>query len=142
MKNLVPMKSLLLSPCGINCGVCIAYLREKNKCPGCRVDTVTKPVTRTRCKIKTCPELKKHAVRFCFQCETFPCGPMKQMDKRYRTKYHMSTIENLEHMKKIGVRKYLKNEAIRWACPFCGGTICVHRGYCYTCGKIPKKISF
>jgi hypothetical protein len=64
---------------------------------------------------------------------------MEQMDKRYRTKYGMSIIENLEHMKKSGVREYLKNETIRWTCPYCGGTICVHRGYCFTCGKIPPK---
>lgn len=25
----------LIAPCGMNCGVCIAYLREKNRCQGC-----------------------------------------------------------------------------------------------------------
>jgi hypothetical protein len=135
MSTAVAMKRELLAPCGINCRVCIAYLREKNKCPGCRLDTATKPVTRVRCKIKTCPELKKHAAPFCFQCTIFPCGRMKQMDKRYRTKYHMSTIENLQTMKILGVRAYLKKEKIRWACPSCGGPRCVHRGYCMNCGK-------
>ena len=44
-------------------------------------------------------------------------------------------IENLENIKKFGIREFLKNEKKRWACPQCGGTICVHRGYCYNCGK-------
>ncbi len=44
-------------------------------------------------------------------------------------------IENLENIKKFGIREFVKNEKIRWACSQCGGTICVHRGYCYNCGK-------
>jgi len=137
MNTVVRMKRSLLAPCGINCRVCVAFLREKNKCLGCRIDTAKKPVTRTRCIIKNCSQKKN--LQFCFACRTFPCQRVKQMDKRYRTKYGMSIIENLENMKKSGVRDYLKNETVRWACPSCGGTICVHRGYCFTCGKIPPK---
>ena len=125
----------LIAPCGINCRVCIAYLREKNTCPGCRINTITKPITRAQCKIKNCNELYKNNLKFCFECKKFPCERMKQMDKRYRTKYNMSTIENLENIKKFGLRDFLKNEKTRWACSQCGGTICVHKGYCYTCGK-------
>jgi hypothetical protein len=135
MNTKVSMKRSLLAPCGINCRVCIAYLREKNTCPGCRINTINKPVTRNRCRIKNCNELHKNNLKFCFECRTFPCERMKHMDKRYRTKYHMSTIENLENMKKIGVSEFIKNEKIRWTCSQCGGIICVHRGYCYTCGK-------
>jgi len=137
MKTNESWKTSLLAPCGINCRVCIAYLREKNKCPGCRVNTVIKPITRLSCKIKNCDELNKNKLRFCFQCQKFPCTRIKQMDKRYRTRYNMSTIENLEEMKKMGIRKFLKNEKIRGTCSFCGGTICVHRGYCFSCGKTP-----
>jgi hypothetical protein len=133
-------KSSLLAPCGINCRVCVAYLRLKNKCPGCRGNTANKPITRAQCKIKNCDELRKRTVRFCFQCRKFPCERIKQMDKRYRTRYNMSTIENLKNMKKSGIRKFLKNEKIRWMCPHCGGTLCVHRGCCYNCGKIFPKV--
>ena len=135
MSTMVSMKRSLLAVCGINCRVCIAHLREKNTCPGCRIDTTNKPITRSQCRIKNCDELQKNKLNFCFECRIFPCKRMKQMDTRYRTKYHMSTIKNLQDMKKIGVSEFLKNEKIRWTCPHCGGTICVHRGYCYTCGK-------
>jgi hypothetical protein len=47
----------------------------------------------------------------------------------------MSMIENLEHIKADGIRRFLKQEEARWTCPSCGGTICVHRGYCYSCGE-------
>ncbi|DAC71831.1 MAG TPA: DUF3795 domain-containing protein [Thermoplasmata archaeon] len=132
------MKRSLLTPCGINCRVCIAYLREKNRCLGCRIDTSDKPVTRAQCKIKNCDELQKNNLKFCFDCKKFPCDLIKRMDKRYRTRYNMSTIENLKNLKKMGVREFVKNEKIRWTCSHCGGTICVHRGCCYACGKKPS----
>ena len=74
-------------------------------------------------------------LKFCFECGKFPCERIKQMDKRYRTKYNMSTIENLENIRKFGLREFIKNEKIRWACSQCGGIICVHIGSCFSCGK-------
>jgi hypothetical protein len=128
-------KYALLAPCGMNCGICMAYLRHNNKCPGCRGVDTKKPVTRTKCKIKNCLIFQKGKSRFCFNCENFPCHNLKHLDKRYQTKYNMSMIENLECIKKFGINKFLRNEKIRWACSECGGTICVHKGYCYSCGK-------
>jgi hypothetical protein len=67
---------------------------------------------------------------------------LKQLDKRYRNRYNMSMFENLETIRRFGIQKFVANEKVRWACSDCGGTICVHRGYCYRCGKkywdIPK----
>lgn len=48
------MEPTLIAPCGINCGICRAYLREKNKCPGCRLFNAQEPVSIARCKIKNC----------------------------------------------------------------------------------------
>jgi hypothetical protein len=128
-------KKLLIALCGMNCGICLAYLRLKNKCPGCRANDANKSISCVRCKIKNCLALKKDKVKFCFKCVAFPCERLKHLDKRYRTKYNMSMIENLENIKKFGIRKFIKNEKARWACPQCGGTICVHKGYCLDCGK-------
>jgi len=129
------MRSLLIAPCGMNCNICMAYQRDKNKCPGCRLFNKAEPVTIANCKIKNCATFQRSKSKFCFECEEFPCKKLKHLDKRYRTKYNMSMIENLENIKKFGLREFVKNEKIRWACSKCGGTICVHRGYCYKCGK-------
>ena len=43
-------------------------------------------------------------------------------------------IENLNNIEKLGIRAFVKNEKMRWSCSECGGTICVHKGYCYSCG--------
>jgi Protein of unknown function (DUF3795) len=129
------MKLSLIAPCGMNCGICYAYLREKDKCPGCRLFNFKEPVSIARCKIRNCEIIQKSKVKYCFECNNFPCKNLKQLDKRYRTKYNMSEIENLEYIKKNGIRKFISNEKIRWICSKCGGTICVHKGYCLSCGK-------
>jgi hypothetical protein len=130
-----PNSFSLIAPCGMNCGLCMAYLREKNKCPGCRGSDIGKAVTVLRCKIKTCLNFQSGNRRFCYECEDYPCNPLKHLDKRYRTKYHMSMIENLENIKNFGMEKLLKNEYVKWSCSECGGTICVHKGYCMDCRK-------
>ena len=131
----MPDMRALIASCGMNCSICKAYLRKKNKCPGCRVTDIDKPVTRWKCKIKNCEVILKGDAKYCFECNEFPCDRLKHLDKRYRTKYGMSMIENLENIEKSGIRAFLKNEKTRWACSQCGGTICVHDGYCYSCGK-------
>jgi hypothetical protein len=128
-------KTSLIAPCGMNCGICMAYLREKNTCPGCRLFDRKKPVSIARCKIKNCEVVQKGKVKFCFECESFPCGRVRHLDKRYRTRYAMSMIENLENIQRNGIRKFLQSEKVRWACPDCGGPICVHNRYCYSCKK-------
>ena len=101
------MKLALIAPCGMNCGICYAYLREKNKCPGCRLFSAKEPVSIARCKIRNCEIIQKGKVKYCFECDNFPCKNLKQLDKRYRTKYNMSEIENLEYIKKNGIRKFV-----------------------------------
>lgn len=125
----------LIAPCGMNCGICMAYLREKNKCPGCRLFNAKEPVSIARCKIKNCEVIQKDKIKYCFECNSFPCKNLKHLDKRYQTKYNMSMIENLNNIEKLGIRAFVKNEKMRWSCSECGGTICVHKGYCYSCGE-------
>jgi hypothetical protein len=125
------MTTELIAACGMNCGICWAYLREKNKCPGCRMDLANKPVTRAKCKIKNCEFFHNSKAKYCFECQDFPCEKVKHLDRRYRTKYGMSMIENLENIKKFGIEKFLNNEKVKWACPDCEGTICVHNKQCY-----------
>jgi len=57
MKLLVSFDESLIAPCGMNCGTCIAYLRVKNTCPGCRVYSDDKAVSVRRCIIIKCENL-------------------------------------------------------------------------------------
>ena len=124
--------SVLIAPCGINCRVCRAYLREKNPCHGCRSKQADKPKTRSMCKIKLC--VLRQQYRFCFECASFPCDRLRHLDERYRTKYHCSVVENLSCIKSVGIQRFLRQEKNRWRCQ-CGGIISVHSYKCSSCGK-------
>lgn len=127
------MENFLIAPCGMNCGICIAHLREKNICPGCRREDKHKPNHCVNCSIKNCIELLKSDSGFCYNCNKYPCKRLKQLDKRYRLKYKMSMIENLENIRKLGLDAFIFAERERWKCATCGESICVHRGFCLTC---------
>ena len=131
----MPAETQLIAPCGMNCGVCLAHLRKERKCSGCHGDNTNKSASCINCIIRNCEMIKISQSGFCFECVKYPCKRLKQLDKRYRTKYAMSMIENLESIKGIGLSAFLANEKDRWHCAKCGGVICVHRGYCFHCGE-------
>lgn len=148
MPELKKMKEELIAPCGMNCAICSSYLARQHDlrkqgimrsyCAGCRP------------RGKNCTHMKNHCdlvgkglVKYCYDCPDFPCRRLKALDKRYRTNYRMSMIENLEFIRENGVEKLLEKEAEKWRCPNCGGVICCHNGICFECGlellKAKKK---
>ena len=128
----------LIAPCGMNCALCIAYIGRKNDinkqgfnrkyCEGCIPRGQNCLHMGDHCKL-----LKHGKVRFCSDCESFPCKRLKSLDKRYRTKYHLSMIENLRDIKTSGIEEFLKKEEAKWCCPNCGEAICCHNGLCLHC---------
>lgn len=132
------MEDKLIAPCGMNCALCIAFqFRQKdlNKkgfhrtyCEGC----IPRGKNCTHMADK-CELLGKGLLRFCYECESFPCKRLKSLDKRYRTKYHMSMIENLNFIQKNGMDAFLAKEKTKWLCPECNGVICCHNGLCLNC---------
>ena len=133
-KNGTFIPSVMIAPCGINCGRCSAHLRAKNKCAGCNVDQAWKPKHCLTCKIKTCDQ-KPEFISFCFECKKFPCTRLRRLDNRYLTKYGLGLLDNLEKINKLGLKHFMKIENTRWVCQACGGPICIHDKKCYSCGK-------
>ncbi len=123
----------LIAPCGMNCGVCIGFLRDKKPCPGCQSDSDSKPVHCAKCSILNCGKLNKTLSHFCYDCEIYPCARLKRLDKRYRENYGMSMIENLECIHSEGLEAFIAKEEYRWACKKCGATLSAHRDYCLNC---------
>ena len=123
----------LIAPCGMNCALCMAYQRKRNRCPGCRVDDPDKRKTRQECKIRNCEIMRRDAKFSCAGCASFSCALLNRMDIRYRAKYGMSMIENLKKIQAGGLRKFVEEEKTKWACSGCGETICVHRPTCPAC---------
>ena len=127
------MNRELVAPCGFHCALCRAYQRTRNPCKGCRADEKDKPKHCTTCAIVNCPSMRNNNSGFCYECANFPCSHIKKHDLRYRTKYHMSLIENLTCIKESGVDAFIENEEKRWACSKCGKLLCVHFGKCLYC---------
>ncbi|MDD1694426.1 MAG: DUF3795 domain-containing protein [Methanoregula sp.] len=125
-------RTTLIAPCGMNCAICSAFLRKKDRCGGCHAPDCK--CSRT-CTIFLCEQVKD---RYLHTCGDFPCKRLKQLDKRYRTKYHMSMLDNLAAIKKDGIRAFVMGERERWTCKTCGGTIDVHHYRCSECGRVPE----
>ena len=123
----------LIAPFGMNCGICKFYYREKNKCPGYRGEDENKSKGCRDCIIINCDEIKKDSSKFCFECSNIPCKRLINLDKIYRTKYHMSMLENLDFIKENGIKHFLENERQKWKCPKCDGIVTCHGGICLNC---------
>ena len=139
MESLINFKEVLIAPCGINCGTCIAYLRDKNRCYGCRHAELNIPKSRLSCRIKNCEHLQITGSKLCHECRIFPCDTMKNIDKRYRTRYKTSLIRNLETIKEVGLKNFIETEVNRWTCPNCGSVLCVHKDFCLKCNLEVNK---
>ena len=136
-----PREVNLIAPCGMNCGICIGHLREKRPCGGCfKKDDGNKPKVCRSCKIVNCELLTETESGFCYDCTKYPCTRLKQLDRRYRTNYGMSMIENLGFIQQYGLQKFLEREEERWTCKTCGSGLCVHSDFCFNCKTSTKYV--
>lgn len=142
----VAITSELISPCGMNCAICASYLAEKNDirskgvklpyCVGCR------PRNKNCAFLKKgCARLSRGEVSFCFECANFPCDNLVALDSRYKSRYRMSMIENLNFIRECGIEKFIEKQENIWNCEVCGELLCCHNGLCFNCDleKIRNK---
>lgn len=129
------LDSKLIAPCGIYCGACYMFLRDKKNCLGCRIDSAYKPKSCDKCKIANCEQLHNKPSGFCYDCEKFPCQSFKQLDKRYRTKYSTSLIQNQIEIKERGTNSFLTQESVIRTCSKCGSVVSIHWKGCLNCNK-------
>ncbi len=125
---------LIIAPCGLNCGVCRAYLRTRNPCPGCRGGPENKSNSCLACEIRNCPERVADQPDFCFTCSQFPCEKLQHLDKRYRTQYGVNVISNLESIDQSTLEHFMQEETRSWLCQKCGTHLCMHQPQCMQCG--------
>jgi len=128
------MDSKLIAPCGMNCNICRGHLYRRKPCAGCAGGDIGKPAACKSCLVTICEQRKASRSGFCYECKDYPCRRIKDLDKRYRSKYNMSMIENLAFIKENGLEKFLQKEEKKWTCQRCGAVISCHIGYCMNCG--------
>jgi len=87
--------------CGVFCGGCPTYTRDKKPCPGAEINI-------ERCKkcntFHLCCEERE--ISHCYQCDDFPCAKFKRFSKRW-LKYGQNFIENQKLIQEVGVDQFL-----------------------------------
>jgi hypothetical protein len=116
----------LIAPCGIDCGICEAYLCAENRpifdylvslgipedklpCTGCRNMKGACPVIAKPCATFNCVEA--HGVEYCFECGEFPCGKLHPAADRGDKLPHNLKIFNLCTIRRDGVEGFVKKSA-------------------------------
>ena len=133
----------LIAPCGMNCSRCSAYLAFLNKIPkqrgqifqciGCRPRNKQCAYLKGQCELLTA-----NKIQFCFACGRYPCDRLRKFDQRYRRSYGVSPIQNLETIRKKGVKSFLRQQTRAHGCPTCGGMISIHNKKCFACDKVER----
>lgn len=130
------MKAELISSCGFNCALCVYNQRnekEKGYCAGCDAKGGIKKVRCTNCALKTCHPQQIANIRFCYECDEFPCQKLKRLDKKYIKRANTSMIANLKYIQQNGMEAFLESETNRWKCKNCGEIISIHNQLCMKC---------
>lgn len=133
----VEMKAEGIAPCGFDCALCSAHQKrgnEKGYCSGCNALDGKQQKHCSACGRKNC-STRKNGAAFCYDCDKFPCRLLREMDKRYRERYGVSIIKNLNQIQKEGMAAFLEKERARWTCPQCGEIRCLHKRQCLKCGS-------
>ena len=97
------MKQELVAPCGMNCNICKYYLREKNPCPGCRIDDPDKSMYCRECIIANCDVIKnsheKPSIAFSPEIsdalKALKDFNLERIYTNPKSKVHSATIEQL-----------------------------------------------
>lgn len=121
-----------IAPCGVNCHVCGAFLKEKDACPGCRAENeLHKRKSCMNCAKKNCAYEK--GLTWCFECEAFPCARIRDVSRRYAQNYGIDLVRDGLDARE-DTQALLAAHKERFACKVCGGVIDMHRLRCSECG--------
>jgi hypothetical protein len=89
--------------CGVFCGGCPTYIRDKKPCPGAETNI-------ERCEKCTIfhPCCEERKISHCHQCSDFPCAKFKRFTKSW-LKYGQNFIDNQKMIKELGIDQFLKH---------------------------------
>ena len=146
----------LVAPCGLYCGACPMYLATQENsqerlnafaqqfsarkiqmkledvlCDGCigggRVAAFCQ-----KCAMRSCAAAKTNVTR-CSDCPEFPCSKITGFNNDGMT-HHAEVLENLGHIREMGIAKWTQNEQARWRCPQCKEKLSWYDKACQKCG--------
>ncbi len=89
-------KNILLSLCGLNCGLCPLFLWKY--CGGCGNGNQS-------CKIARC-SIEQGNIEYCFKCKQYPCEKYQFIDQFDSFITHQRQKSDLEKAREIGIDAY------------------------------------
>ena len=104
--------------CGLFCGTCPSY---PDDCHGCYSDKVRSTCVDCKPGFRTCS--KEHGVKYCFECDAFPCQRLMDFSKIHIVNgicHHENIIRDLNDMKNMGVKHWVDDQTAKNVCPKCG----------------------
>lgn len=123
--------TMMFAPCGMNCKVCYKHCYHKKPCEGCRKNDFGKPEHCRKCKIKDC--IKLQGLTYCFECTSYPCKLIKNLEKSYKKRYQASLMENSVYVQTYGLEEFMIQQKEKYTCLKCGGIISIHDRECSEC---------
>ncbi len=146
----------LVAVCGLYCGACEMYRADHDnnevklqniakriaarmggqlsaddlRCDGCLGKGCLTPWC-GKCEIRSCERLQSGKTR-CSDCEEFPCARISDFSNDGML-HHVEVLENLRHIRDMGVEDWVKAEEERWTCPECGALLSWYDTACPSC---------
>jgi hypothetical protein len=146
----------LVAPCGLYCGACPMYLatqennekrfeslmqqfsagkmqfkREDLLCDGCIGGGRVASFCRS-CTMRSCAAGKSNVTR-CSDCPDVPCAKVTNFNND-GMQHHSEVLENLRHIREMGISSWTKYEEDRWRCPQCKEKLSWYDKACPKCG--------
>jgi hypothetical protein len=105
---------------------------EESKCFGCR--SGKRLPYCEKCKMSSCTT--ERGIDFCNECEDYPCEDLKQFQSALP--HRIELWDNLERIKAIGYKKWLKEIRENYTCHQCQTINSTYDSACRKCGKQPS----
>ena len=141
----------LAAVCGLYCEACSWFIattedperhkrlaaqslssEEEGKCYGCRSDKRL-PYCE-KCKMFACAG--ERGIDFCSECKEYPCDDLKQFQSAMP--HRIELWANLERIKSIGYKQWLKEIRGNYTCPRCQIINSIYDLRCRKCGEEPS----
>ena len=89
----------IVPACGVFCGGCPSYVRNKKPCPG-----ASEAGRCDQCKFHLC--CTERGTSHCVECEIFPCKQFKRFAQSWK-KYGQDFMANQLLLKEVGEKEFL-----------------------------------
>jgi hypothetical protein len=105
---------------------------EEGKCYGCRSEK--RLAYCGKCRMSACAA--ERGIDFCSECEEYPCNDLKQFQSVMP--HRIELWVNLDRIKSVGYRKWLKEVRENYVCPRCETINSTYDLKCRKCGREPS----